>query len=51
MAELSEAIDRLGGESVMAFVAETIGGATAGTYEAIWLEGTGPRSPTNSDQP
>src|SRR3990167_310313 len=28
--ELSEAIDQLGGENVMAFVAETIGGATAG---------------------
>ena len=30
VAELSEAIDQLGGENVMAFVAETIGGATAG---------------------
>ncbi len=28
--ELSDAVERLGGENVMAFVAETIGGATAG---------------------
>ena len=33
--ELSEAIDRLGGENVMAFVAETIGGATAGVLTPV----------------
>ncbi|MFA7666124.1 MAG: aspartate aminotransferase family protein [Burkholderiaceae bacterium] len=30
VAELSDTIDRLGGENVIAFVAETVGGATAG---------------------
>ena len=30
VAELSQTIDRLGGENVIAFVAETVGGATAG---------------------
>ena len=30
VAELAEAIDRLGGENVIAFVAETVGGATQG---------------------
>jgi len=35
VAELSEAIDRLGGENVMAFVAETIGGATAGVLTPV----------------
>jgi len=33
--ELSDAIDRLGGEHVMAFVAETIGGATAGVLTPV----------------
>ena len=33
--ELSEAIDHLGGENVMAFVAETIGGATAGVLTPV----------------
>jgi adenosylmethionine-8-amino-7-oxononanoate aminotransferase len=33
--ELSEAIDQLGGENVMAFVAETIGGATAGVLPPV----------------
>ncbi|AOW13702.1 hypothetical protein LPB72_12090 [Hydrogenophaga crassostreae] len=35
VAELSEAIDQLGGENVMAFVAETIGGATAGVLTPV----------------
>ncbi|MCW5672364.1 MAG: aspartate aminotransferase family protein [Hydrogenophaga sp.] len=35
VAELSDAIDRLGGENVMAFVAETVGGATAGVLTAV----------------
>jgi adenosylmethionine-8-amino-7-oxononanoate aminotransferase len=35
VAELSEAIDRLGGENVMGFVAETIGGATAGVLTPV----------------
>lgn len=35
VAELSEAIDRLGGDKVMAFVAETIGGATAGVLTPV----------------
>jgi adenosylmethionine-8-amino-7-oxononanoate aminotransferase len=35
VAELAEAIDRLGGENVMAFVAETIGGATAGVLTPV----------------
>jgi adenosylmethionine-8-amino-7-oxononanoate aminotransferase len=35
VAELSGAIDRLGGENVMAFVAETIGGATAGVLTPV----------------
>ena len=35
VAELSDAIDQLGGENVMAFVAETIGGATAGVLTAV----------------
>jgi adenosylmethionine-8-amino-7-oxononanoate aminotransferase len=33
--ELSDAIDRLGGENVMAFVAETVGGATAGVLTPV----------------
>lgn len=33
--ELSEAIDRLGSQNVMAFVAETVGGATAGVLTAV----------------
>jgi adenosylmethionine-8-amino-7-oxononanoate aminotransferase len=33
--ELSDAIDELGGENVMAFVAETIGGATAGVLTPV----------------
>ena len=35
VSELSDAIDRLGGENVMAFVAETIGGATAGVLTPV----------------
>ena len=35
VAELSDAIDQLGGENVMAFVAETIGGATAGVLTPV----------------
>jgi adenosylmethionine-8-amino-7-oxononanoate aminotransferase len=35
VAELAEAIDRLGGENVIAFVAETIGGATAGVLTPV----------------
>lgn len=35
VAELSESIDQLGGENVMAFVAETIGGATAGVLTPV----------------
>ncbi|QCB45086.1 aspartate aminotransferase family protein [Hydrogenophaga sp. PAMC20947] len=35
VAELSDAIDRLGGQNVMAFVAETIGGATAGVLTPV----------------
>ncbi len=35
VAELSGAIDQLGGENVMAFVAETIGGATAGVLTPV----------------
>lgn len=35
VAELAEAIDRLGGENVMAFVAETVGGATAGVLTPV----------------
>ena len=35
VAELSAAIDQLGGENVMAFVAETIGGATAGVLTPV----------------
>src|SRR5690606_26163539 len=35
VAELEQAIDRLGGENVMAFVAETIGGATAGVLTPV----------------
>ena len=35
VAELSQAIDTLGGENVMAFVAETIGGATAGVLTPV----------------
>ena len=35
VAELAEAIDQLGGENVMAFVAETIGGATAGVLTPV----------------
>jgi adenosylmethionine-8-amino-7-oxononanoate aminotransferase len=35
VAELSEAIDRLGGENVIAFVAETVGGATAGVLTPV----------------
>jgi adenosylmethionine-8-amino-7-oxononanoate aminotransferase len=33
--ELSDAIDKVGGENVMAFVAETIGGATAGVLTPV----------------
>jgi adenosylmethionine-8-amino-7-oxononanoate aminotransferase len=33
--ELSETIDRLGAENVMAFVAETVGGATAGVLTPV----------------
>ncbi|MCU0955939.1 MAG: aspartate aminotransferase family protein [Hydrogenophaga sp.] len=33
--ELSETIDRLGADSVMAFVAETVGGATAGVLTPV----------------
>ncbi len=35
VAELSEAIDRLGGDNVIAFVAETVGGATAGVLTPV----------------
>ncbi len=35
VAELSDAIDRLGGEHVIAFVAETVGGATAGAITPV----------------
>lgn len=35
VAELSEAIERLGPQNVMAFVAETVGGATAGVLTAV----------------
>ena len=35
VAELSQAIDTLGGENVIAFVAETIGGATAGVLTPV----------------
>lgn len=35
VAELSDAIDQLGGENVIAFVAETIGGATAGVLPPV----------------
>ncbi len=35
VAELSGAIDRLGGENVIAFVAETVGGATAGVLTPV----------------
>ncbi|MBS3997637.1 MAG: aspartate aminotransferase family protein [Hydrogenophaga sp.] len=35
VAELSDAIDALGGENVMAFVAETVGGATAGVLTPV----------------
>ena len=35
VAELSAAIDELGGENVMAFVAETVGGATAGVLTSV----------------
>jgi len=35
VAELSEAIDRLGPQNVMAFVAETVGGATAGVLTPV----------------
>jgi adenosylmethionine-8-amino-7-oxononanoate aminotransferase len=33
--ELSEAIDRLGGDNVIAFVAETVGGATSGALTPV----------------
>ena len=35
VAELAQAIDRLGGENVIAFVAETVGGATAGVLTPV----------------
>ncbi len=35
VAELAEAIERLGPDTVMAFVAETVGGATAGVLTAV----------------
>ncbi len=35
VAELGAAIDRLGGDKVIAFVAETVGGATAGALEPV----------------
>ena len=35
VAELAETIERLGPENVMAFVAETVGGATAGVLTAV----------------
>jgi adenosylmethionine-8-amino-7-oxononanoate aminotransferase len=35
VAELGEAIDRLGGENVIAFVAETVGGATQGATTPV----------------
>ena len=35
VAELSDTIDRLGGENVIAFVAETVGGATAGVLTPV----------------
>jgi adenosylmethionine-8-amino-7-oxononanoate aminotransferase len=35
VAELASAIDALGGENVMAFVAETVGGATAGVLTSV----------------
>jgi adenosylmethionine-8-amino-7-oxononanoate aminotransferase len=39
--ELAEAIDRLGGENVIAFVAETVGGATSGALTPVpgYLQG------------
>ena len=39
--ELADAIDRLGGENVIAFVAETVGGATAGALTPVpgYLQG------------
>jgi adenosylmethionine-8-amino-7-oxononanoate aminotransferase len=41
VAELASAIDRLGGENVIAFVAETVGGATAGAITPVpgYLQG------------
>ena len=35
VAELAAAIDRLGGDKVIAFVAETVGGATSGALEPV----------------
>lgn len=35
VAELAAAIDRLGGDEVIAFVAETVGGATSGALEPV----------------
>jgi adenosylmethionine-8-amino-7-oxononanoate aminotransferase len=35
VADLSDAIERLGGENVIAFVAETVGGATAGVLTPV----------------
>ncbi len=35
VAELAQAIDQLGGENVIAFVAETVGGATAGVLTPV----------------
>ncbi len=35
VSELSQAIDQLGGENVIAFVAETVGGATAGVLTPV----------------
>ena len=35
VAELADTIDRLGGENVIAFVAETVGGATAGVLTPV----------------
>lgn len=35
VAELSDTIERIGGDQVMAFVAETVGGATAGVLTAV----------------
>jgi len=39
--ELSDAIDRIGGENVIAFIAETVGGATAGALTPVpgYLQG------------